>query len=42
MKIKYSTTDYSEKYPYGHDVTKIADGVQVEKPSYLAVIGRYN
>ena len=36
MKIKYKTMIYSKKYPYGIEKTKITEGVQVGKPSYLA------
>ena len=35
MKVKYQTTIYNKKYPFGHDKIDVANGEQCEKPSYL-------
>ena len=35
MKVKYQTTIYNKKYPFGHDKTVVTNGEQCEKPSYL-------
>ena len=35
MKVKYQTTIYNKKYPFGHDKIAVANGEQCEKPSYL-------
>lgn len=34
MKIKYKTTIYNKKNPYGIEKIKISEGEPVEKPSY--------
>lgn len=35
MKVKYQTTIYNKKYPFGHDKIDVANGEKCEKPSYL-------
>ena len=35
MKVKYETTIYSKKHPYGYIKTVVVNGEQCEKPSYL-------
>ena len=35
MKIKYKTTVYNNKHPYGIERIRITEGEQVEQPSYL-------
>lgn len=35
MKVKYETTIYNKKIPYGHDKTVVVIGEKCEKPSYL-------
>ena len=35
MKVKYQTTIYNKKYPFGHDKIDVANGEQCEKPFYL-------
>ncbi len=35
MKIKYKTTIYNKKNPFGVEKTRISEGNLIEKPSYL-------
>ena len=35
VRVKYKTTIYDEKYPYGREKTVIVTGEECEKPSYL-------
>lgn len=35
MKIKYKTTIYSKKYPYGLEKIVVSEGEPTEEPSYL-------
>ena len=35
MKVKYETTIYNKKFPYGYNKIVVANGEKCEKPSYL-------
>lgn len=35
MKVKYETTVYNKRFPFGRDKTVVVNGEQCEKPSYL-------